>query len=716
MHFPLRQFACLLLCVFALTACKSQDEENATRLQTVKGAAIKGVIANGVVSAYSVNEEAQTLSLLSSTHTDSAGKFVLQIPESALNSPVLMQITASSDGTTMRCDQALGCISESDGQWYGLGEALPLATDFQLLGLALASNGAYEAHISSLSHLIVATALNLPDGLTFANINQAENWVSDTLDLQTNPLTTSLIDLTDNDQLERGETNSIIISLLGASLFDLSQTQSWYDASITINEISPSSVFAKSAAIAQEISVNFEHDTQTQVDTLLARASSASSESAFQVLSSPESKSTNHGESFYFRVHAVSDSPIQYQWLHNGQEIVGATEAIYGKANAKLDDAGSYQVRVSSAGQTLFSSLATLYVNASEVSLAFSQQPQGKTLVSDQALALQVKTNINDNVEIRWQKNGSLLSGQKGPSLYISSAQASDTGAYRAIASRNGQIVYSNFANVYVNNALGGIQITEQPKSLVILQGQHASLSVEASGGGFLRYQWFKNGKELSNATSQQLLLANVSAENEGIYFVQISNSSGRVISSTAEVQVINPSAALDLLEHPRSAQLYIGDTHTLGVKTSAQTSHQYQWFKDGIAIPGANAENFTLTNVTGSNAGAYHVVVTNALGTLTSNKATITTRERPSLALSWAMPSERENGEPLSPGEIYGYRLEFGYSQHTIDQGVTVVGASNTQFTLSQLDAGFVYLHIATIDSDGITGRFSAPIEVFLP
>ena len=79
-------------------------------------------------------------------------------------------------------------------------------------------------------------------------------------------------------------------------------------------------------------------------------------------------------------------------------------------------------------------------------------------------------------------------------------------------------------------------------------------------------------------------------------------------------------------------------------------------------------------------------------------------------------MPSERENGEPLSPGEIYGYRLEFGYNQHTIDQGVTVVGANNTQFTLSQLNAGFVYLHIATIDSDGITGRFSAPIEVFLP
>ena len=716
MHSSLRHIACLLLCVFALTACKSQNEEGSARLQTIEGEAVKGVISFGVVSAYSVSEETQSLSLLSSTNTDAFGKFSLQIPQSAFNSPVLLQVTSHEDGTTMRCDQVSGCTAESDGLWYEFGESMPLASDFQLLGLAHASGEGYKARISSLSHLIVATALNLPDGLTFSNIDQAENWVSETLDLQTNPLSTPLIDLTDNAQLENSDTSSVIISLLGASLFDLAQTQSWYDASITINEISPSSIFAKSAAIAQEISVTLDQDAQTQVDALLARASSANSENAFQILSSPESRSANHGESFYFRVHAVSDSPLQYQWLHNGQEIVGATGAIYGKANAKLSDSGSYQVRVSSAGQTLFSSLATLYVSASDASLAFDRQPQGKTLVNGQALALQVQTNINDNVEIRWQKNGSLLSGQKGPNLYISNAQGSDTGAYRAIASRNGQIVYSNFANVYVNNALGGIQITEQPQSLVMLTGQHASLSVGASGGGFLRFQWFKNGKELSNAISQQLALSNVSAENEGSYFVQVSNSSGRVISGKAEVQVINPSVALDLLEHPRSAQVYLGDTHTLGVKTSAQTSHRYQWFKDGIAIPGANAENFTIVGVKASDAGAYHVVATNALGTLTSNKANISVRERPSLALSWAMPSERENGEPLSPNEIYGYRLEFGYHQNAIDRGVTVTGANNTQFTLDKLNAGLVYLHIATIDSDGITGRFSAPIEVFLP
>ena len=713
--------AWLITCLFVLAACSSSDkDENASTqsLKTIEGQAIKGVISNGVVSAYSVDSENQTLELLSSTVTDLSGQFALQIPQTAFNQPVLLQITSNSQATSMKCDQASGCTSKANGNWYEFGESIPLESDFQLLGLAQrhGDNDDFSAHISSISHLIVSTALNLPDGLTFANIEQAGNWVKDTLGLQTDPLTTPLLDITDNDNVEQGDAGSLIISLLGASLFELAQTQSWYDASITINDIAPGNIFKNSAAIAQHLSISLGDSTQTQIDTLLAKASSNSADDSFRILSSPESRSTALGDSFYFRAHAISDSSVQYQWLHNGIEIPGATDPIYGKANAITTDTGSYQVRISSAGQTLFSSLATLQVNTTNVALDFIRQPQGTTLVNGQSLTLNATTNINDDVEIRWQRNGSLLAAQRGSTLQIFDVANSDSGSYRAIASRNGQIIYSNFAHVQVTDALSGIQITEHPQSIALLSGQQANLQVNASGGGFLRYQWFRNGAELSNATRSYLTLSNASANDEGSYFVEVSNSSGKVTSSRAEVQVISSNAALELLEHPRSAQVYLGDSHTLGVKTSAQTSHTYQWFKNGNPIAGAESEYFTIPNARTSDSGAYHVVATSALGAHTSNTANITVRERPSLALSWAMPSERENGEPLDPSEIYGYRLEYGYKANSINNGVTVMGATNTQFTLANLDAGSVYLHIATIDSDGITGRFSAPIEVYLP
>lgn len=721
MYSSFRHIACLIICSVALAACSSgsTDEDGANQvLETVKGQAVKGVISNGIVSAYAVDSEDQSLELISTTETDPAGNFALQLTQTSFNKPVLLQITSNAQTTRMKCDQAMGCTGKTDGIWYEFGEAVPLEDDFQLLGLVHAHSDSreYSAHISSLSHLIVSTALNLPDGLTFANIQQAKNWIADTLGLQTDPLTTPFIDITDSTNVEQSDASSFVISLLGASLFELAQTQSWYDAGITINDIAPSNLFKNSAAIAEQLSVTLAQDTLTQMDTLLAKANSASTEGGFRILSSPESRSTTLGESFYFRAHASAQSALQYQWLHNGAEIPGATSAIYGKASAKGSDAGSYQVRVSSAGQTLFSSLATLQVNTANVALEFSRQPQGATLVSGQSLTLNANTNITDNVEIRWQRNGSLLTSQRSPTLQISDVANSDSGAYRAIASRNGHIIYSNFAHVHVTDALSGIQITEHPQSTALLNGQQAALQVVASGGGFLRYQWFKNGVKLSGATRSYLTLTNVSPSDEGSYFVEVSNSSGKIASSRAEIQVISNSAALELLEHPRSAQVYLGDSHTLGVQTSAQTSHSYQWFKNGNPIAGAESGYFTIQNASAEDSGAYHVIATSALGSLTSNSANITVRERPSLALSWAMPSERENGEPLNPSEIYGYRLEYGYKSNSIHNGVTVVGANNTQFTLANLNAGSVYLHIATIDSDGITGRFSAPIEVYLP
>lgn len=721
MHLSFRHIACLITCVFALVACSSENKDGnapSQPTQTVKGQAVKGVISNGVVSAYTVDSGDQSLELIFETETDLSGNFILQVAQKDFNQPILLQITSNAQNTSMKCDQALGCTDKTNGNWYEFGELVPLESDFQLLGLAQQYNdrNEYSANISSLSHLIVSTALNLPDGLTFANIEQANNWVADSLGLQTDPLTTPLIDITDNINVEQSDTSSVIMSLLGASLFELAQTQSWYNASITINDIAPSNIFKNSAAIAQHLSVTLDNDKQAQVDTLLAKASSTSAGDGFRILSSPESRSTTLGDSFYFRAHASSDASLKYQWLHNGIEIPGASSAIYGKASAKASDAGSYQVRVSSAGQTLFSSLATLQVNTTNVALDFSQQPRGATLVSGQSLTLNASTNLNDNVEIRWQRNGSLLSTQHGSTLQIFDVANSDSGAYRAIASRNGQIIYSNFAHVQVTDALSGIQITEHPQSLALLNGQQANLQVEASGGGFLRYQWYMNGTKLNDATRSYMTLSNVSAADEGSYFVEVSNSSGKIASSQAEIQVISKNAALELLEHPRSAQVYLGDSHTLGVKTSAQTTHTYQWFRDGNPILGAQSEYFTISDAKTADSGAYHVIATSALGSLSSNTAKITVREHPSLALSWAMPSERENGEPLNPSEIYGYRLEYGYKASSINNGVTVVGASNTQFTLANLESGSVYLHIATIDSDGITGRFSAPIEVYLP
>lgn len=84
---------------------------------------------------------------------------------------------------------------------------------------------------------------------------------------------------------------------------------------------------------------------------------------------------------------------------------------------------------------------------------------------------------------------------------------------------------------------------------------------------------------------------------------------------------MINPSV------QPTGATLAVGDALDLSVTASASNGAplSYQWFKDGKAVPGANANTLTKAPVTASDAGTYHVVISSAaLAPVTSSDAVI--------------------------------------------------------------------------------------------
>ena len=81
--------------------------------------------------------------------------------------------------------------------------------------------------------------------------------------------------------------------------------------------------------------------------------------------------------------------------------------------------------------------------------------------------------------------------------------------------------------------------ITEQPQSTAIAVGSSFSLSVPATGGGTLTYQWFQNGSAITGATSPTYAVGSATSGNAGAYTVVVSNASGSVTSSAATVTVI---------------------------------------------------------------------------------------------------------------------------------------------------------------------------------
>ena len=98
-----------------------------------------------------------------------------------------------------------------------------------------------------------------------------------------------------------------------------------------------------------------------------------------------------------------------------------------------------------------------------------------------------------------------------------------------------------------------------------------------------------------------------------------VGNDAGTVNSSPADLVVMDPV----ITNQPVSVTQNAGSAIQFSVG-AAGTAPAYQWLKGAIPINGATNATLDLANVTGTDAGAYSVVVSNAFGSVTSYAATL--------------------------------------------------------------------------------------------
>jgi hypothetical protein len=92
------------------------------------------------------------------------------------------------------------------------------------------------------------------------------------------------------------------------------------------------------------------------------------------------------------------------------------------------------------------------------------------------------------------------------------------------------------------------------------------------------------------------------------------------------------------ILTHPESANILIGGTAVFNVVAGGSQPRQYQWWHNGAMIvddgrvSGSNTPVLTIYKLKHADSGSYHVEVTNALDTSTSNAATLIALANPRL------------------------------------------------------------------------------------
>ena len=214
--------------------------------------------------------------------------------------------------------------------------------------------------------------------------------------------------------------------------------------------------------------------------------------------------------------------------------------------------------------------------------------------------------NLGDGVRIRdgWQLDGLDL-----PANATIRARGHVTGGHY------------NGSAWFVEASVGSPLITAQPLDRTNGAGSVATFNVRAVGTEPFSYQWLRDGEPLteggniSGAQGPTLSLSNVLAAEAGDYAVVVSNALGSVTSSVASLAVTDPV----IVVQPTSQNVLAGETVTIAVEATGTAPLTFQWWKDGVALPGATESVLLLTDVQGGDAGWYEVVVTNDHGTATS-------------------------------------------------------------------------------------------------
>ena len=423
-----------------------------------------------------------------------------------------------------------------------------------------------------------------------------------------------------------------------------------------------------------------------------------------QIDKEPVSQVASAGSTAKFEVAAAEAtgsfgiSPVRYEWSKNGVVIGdngrfgGASTPVLSIKNVAGTDAGNYSVKVigscgEATSQTFTLTLGTVSINAVAASVDACQ-------TSDAKLEVNATASVPGlNVEYHWFKgdvqlfDGPKYSGAHTNALTVKNAQTSDAGQYKAMAVAPTAVNISASTNVGLNLYAATV-ITTAPAGKKVCEGAKETLTVTATGGGTMTYQWKKDGQDIAGATASSYEIASMNAASAGNYTVVATGACGSVSASANIVHSTKP--VVELVEPAETIKA--GGKLSLTVNASENGPTSYKWFFNGTALTDPNAVNreYVKFNVTNADAGKYNCEVTNDCGTTKSAeidvKVTLTTSVNETII---AEGLKLYNNEPNPFASSTAIRFELPKPAFVTLSVSDVFGREVAQLAANNFDSG---------------------------
>jgi len=308
-----------------------------------------------------------------------------------------------------------------------------------------------------------------------------------------------------------------------------------------------------------------------------------------QILSQPKPVTLSLNDYTEFRVEAIGEEPITYQWFLNGVPLPGAQNAIYAIEQVGLEDAGDYSVTIANEETTLLSHLATLvllekidlaeavdqptwafsdaeapfsWIGQREISLDRADAAQSQRIEDGQKAIFSTEVVGPGSLYFFWKVSSEphwdrlefwvddkimgAISGEQAWEMFHL-LLPEGTHLLRWIYQKDDWLSKgedSAWVDRISFSLKPELQIILQPISMTASTGDSVTFEAWAVGKPPLTYQWYYNQRPISEASSRELNISSVGPEHIGNYHVQISSIEGSVMSQNAILDLLNPDSA----------------------------------------------------------------------------------------------------------------------------------------------------------------------------